>query len=99
MSDTKQCLVCNKTFVPCHTCESLGLASWRTVVCCREHFILNQLIADYLRKQLTKSECKARLNEYFKEFGNVDFNDNVKSVIDEILAEDIIKVETKAKTK
>lgn len=91
----KQCLVCNKEFEVCHTCEDLGLYGWKTVVCSREHFAYHFPIIQYDRKIITKEQAKKELQDAINTYGMLDFNDNVKDIVAEILAEDVVKTKEK----
>lgn len=99
MSKTKQCLVCNKEFEVCPTCENLGLYGWRSVVCCYEHWNYHLPIIQYDRKIITREQAKKELQEAINTYGMPDFNDNVKDIVAEILAEDVIKTKAVSKRK
>lgn len=90
MANMKNCLVCGKEFKPCNTCsKSIGdMYNWRRVVCCREHFYYHVPIIEYIRKGISKSEARKELTQAIQDYGEVEFADNIKSVVEEILAED-----------
>lgn len=90
MANMKNCLVCGKEFKPCNTCsKSIGdMYNWHRVVCCREHFYYHVPIIEYIRKGISKSEARKELTQAIQDYGEIDFADNIKSVVEEILAED-----------
>lgn len=81
----KECSVCKKIFEPC-TCKS-----WRTVVCCPEHFIPHATLVTYRDKKIDKTTAKKELEDAIERFGEIDFNDNVQALVDEILTEKVEK--------
>ena len=96
---TRNCLVCGKAFVPCNSCSNsvAEILQWRRVVCCPEHFAYHLPIIQYVRKQITKAEAKAELDKAIADYGEIEFADNIKSVVAEILAEEK-KPKSKKKT-
>ena len=90
MTNTKNCLVCGKEFKPCSTCAGTtnDMYNWRKVVCCREHFYYHVPIIDYIRKQVSKADAKRDLTKAIQDFGEIEFADNIKSIAEEILAEE-----------
>ena len=86
----KQCLVCGKDFEVCNTCSKYTdeVYQWRRVVCCPEHFAYHLPIIQYVRKQITKDEAKKELLSAIDAYGEVNFADNIKPTVAEILAED-----------
>ena len=93
------CLVCGKEFEQCHTCNKNvdEMLQWRRVVCCPEHFAFHLPIIQYVRGQISKAEAKAELDKAIKDYGEIDFADNIKSVVAEIMAEEK-KPKSKKKT-
>lgn len=86
----KSCLVCGKLFEQCNTCSKNidEMYQWRRVVCCPEHFAYHLPIIRYARKQITKAEAKADLDKAIADYGKIEFADNVKALVAEILTED-----------
>lgn len=80
MKVTRQCAICKKMFEPCAICGSS--ASWRKVVCCEDHFAPHMLILEY--RDTKSAEAKTKLKEIIKK-NSIDFNDNVKTIVDEML--------------
>lgn len=80
MKVTRQCAICKKMFEPCAICGSS--ASWRKVVCCEDHFAPHMLILEY--RDTKSAEAKTKLKEIIKK-NSIDFNDNVKAIVDEML--------------
>lgn len=97
MTNAKNCLVCGKEFVPCNACLKgiPEVMQWKKVVCCKEHFAYHYPIIMFHRGDMSKSEAKELLTQAINDYGEVDFVDNIKPVVDEILAEP--KVENKKK--
>lgn len=60
-------------------------------MCCPEHFSFHLPIIDYVRKNINKETAKKELQTAFKYFGEIDFNDNIKRVVDEIMIEPVVK--------
>lgn len=82
-------MVCGKQFKVCNTClksvpEEL---QWRRVVCCSQHFAYHLPIIRYTRKQISRDEAKAELQNAIAAFGKVEFARDVKAIADEILAD------------
>lgn len=93
MSEKIRCAVCNNLFEPCERCLRLSpiygeINQWRRVVCCPEHFSYHMPIILYIREKISKDKAKKDLQMVINEYGMIDFNDNVKGIVDEILAED-----------
>ena len=86
----KNCLVCGKLFEQCNTCNKNvdEMYQWRRVVCSPEHFAYHLPIIQYVRGQITKAEAKAELDKAIKDYGEIDFADNIKSVVAEIMVEE-----------
>lgn len=95
MSKIERCRVCNNTFEVCLSCDKNidENYQWRRVVCCPEHFDYHIPIIEYVRKQIDKETAKARLNKAIDKYGMIEFNDNVKNIVNEILSEEVIEQE------
>lgn len=95
----RNCLVCGKEFVPCNSCNKNvdEALQWRRVVCCPEHFAYHLPVIQYVRKQITKTEAKSELDKAINDYGEIDFDDNIKAIVAEILAEEK-KPKSKKKT-
>ena len=92
MTNAKNCLVCGKQFVPCNTClknvpEEM---QWKKVVCCEEHFAYHLPVILYVRNKINKETAKADLTNAINKYGKIQFTDNIESIVNEILSEDII---------
>ena len=92
----KKCLVCGKEFKVCKTClphvpEEL---QWRRVVCCSSHFNYHLPIIRYVRDEISKEQARTELLEAIELYGEIEFADNIKPIVDEIL-----KVERKKSKK
>lgn len=94
MSKIERCRVCNNTFEVCLSCDKHTISNdenyqWRKVVCCPEHFDFHIPIIEYVRKQIDKETAKTRLEKAIEKYGMIEFNDNVKNIVDEILSTEI----------
>lgn len=92
MKRIENCRVCNNTFEVCLSCDKHTLDEnyqWRKVVCCPEHFDYHIPIIEYARKIIDKETAKTRLEKAIEKYGMIEFNDNVKSIVDEILSTEI----------
>lgn len=92
MAETKQCQVCGKEFSPCNICHKYipEELQWRRVVCCEEHFNYHLPIIQYVRGKVDKKTAKNQLVDAIEKYGKVKFCDNIKTVTEEILAEDVV---------
>lgn len=89
MASYRNCMVCGKQFKICSTCiksipEEL---QWRRVVCCSQHFAYHLPIIRYIRKQISKEEAKKELKSAVAAFGEVNYTADIRSVVNEIMAE------------
>lgn len=89
MAAYRNCMVCGKRFKICNTClksmpEEL---QWRRVVCCSQHFAYHLPIIRYVRKEISRYEAKAELTRAIEKFGKVEFAEDIKPVVNEILAD------------
>lgn len=92
----KECGVCKAQFKPCNDCPNTAY-SWRKTVCCAEHSGAFIAILEYSRGLKTKEETKKVLKGL-----DIDYNDSVKSIVDEIMAEpkkQEVKTEIKTEVK
>ncbi len=85
----KSCLVCGKKFKVCNTCmknipEEL---QWRRVVCCPQHFAYHLPVIRYIRNEIDKNEAKSELKNAVEAFGEIEFVDNIKPIVEEILSD------------
>ncbi len=90
MEVIKHCLVCGKEFKVCNTCRKdiSEILQWRRVVCCPEHFAFHMPIIEYHNGIIDKETAKSELQNAIDTYGNVDFCNNVKGIVKEILTED-----------
>lgn len=82
----KRCGVCNKEFEPCNQCPSGGYA-WRKTVCCVEHSIPFLALLEYKRNLKSKDETM----EVLKNYTDIDYNNDVRSIVDEILSVPVVE--------
>lgn len=85
----RNCMVCGKQFKVCNTClrsmpEEL---QWRRVVCCSQHFAYHLPIIRYVRKEISREEAKAELTRAIEKFDKIEFAEDIKPVVNEILAD------------
>lgn len=89
MASYKNCMVCGKQFKICNTClksvpEEL---QWRRVVCCPQHFVYHLPIIRYSRHEITREDAKVEIEKAIAAFGEVEFSDDIKPLVREILAD------------
>lgn len=93
MTVIKQCGVCSKEFSPCNRClkqsNNRDILQWRRVVCCPEHFSFYLPIINYVRRNIDKQTAKKELQTAVKYYGEPDFNNNVRGIVNEIMAEPV----------
>lgn len=92
----RDCLVCGKSFKVCNTCRKDidEMFQWRRVVCCHEHFSYHMPIIQYARGKIDKGTARNELQNAIDTYGNIEFSDNVKGIVDEIFADDIVQEDT-----
>lgn len=89
----ERCRVCNELFEVCLSCDKQSIFfkdkeyQWRKVVCCPQHIHYHIPIIEYTRNEIDKPTAKDRLQEAIDKYGMIDFNDNVKPIVDEIMLE------------
>ena len=100
MEVIKHCLVCGKEFKACNTCQKNipEMLQWRRVVCCPEHFSFHMPIIEYHNGVIDKETAKSELQNAIDAYGNIDFCDNVKGIVEEILTEDEVTSKCDAQT-
>lgn len=102
MSTYRDCLVCGKSFKVCNTCNKNTdeMFQWRRVVCCPEHFQYHLPIIRFVRNQIDKETAKNELRSVIERYGEIEFCNDVKNIVGEILSEPIAEdVPVKQKTK
>ena len=89
MEIIRHCLVCGKEFKACNTCQQNipETLQWRRVVCCPSHFAYHIPIIMYHNGEYDKSKAKAELQNAIDTYGNIEFCDNVKEIVVEILTD------------
>lgn len=85
----RNCMVCGKKFKICSTCQRNmpEELQWRRVVCCPQHFSFHLPIIRYARKEISREQAREDLSRAFAAHGNVEFSENVKSIVDEIFSD------------
>lgn len=91
MEIIRHCLVCGKEFKACNTCKqnTPETLQWRRVVCCPAHFAYHIPIIMYHNGEYNKDKARTELQNAIDAYGNIEYCDNVKAIVDEILADDI----------
>ena len=79
----KECALCKNKFKPCRSCDG-SVVQWRRVVCCPEHFCPHMTLVEYRDKKINKETAKKQLENAIEIIGEIDFNDNVKGLVNEI---------------
>lgn len=85
----RHCLVCGKEFKACNTCQQNipETLQWRRVVCCASHFFYHIPIIMYHNGEYDKERAKIELQNAIDTYGNIEFCDNVKGIVSDILSE------------
>lgn len=89
------CDICGKPYRVCNSCKEVkSFTPWRTVTDTMQHYIIFLALSEYTK---TKDKEKAKEELSKCDLSELDtFNENIKSVIKEIMAEEKI-VETVSK--
>ena len=84
-------MVCGKEFKACNTCQQniSETLQWRRVVCCPAHFAYHIPIIMYHNGEYNKDKARTELQNAIDAYGNIEYCDNVKAIVDEIFADDI----------
>ncbi len=85
----RNCMVCGKQFKACGTCHKSTpeYLQWRRVVCCPQHFAFHLPIIRYVRKEISKSEARAEIENAVKNYGEIEYTEDIRSVVDEIFSD------------
>lgn len=91
MEIIRHCLVCGKEFKACNTCQQNipETLQWRRVVCCPAHFSYHIPIIMYHNGEYSKDKARTELQNVIDAYGNIEYCDNVKAIVNEILADDV----------
>lgn len=91
MEIIRHCLVCGKEFKACNTCQqnTPETLQWRRVVCCPAHFAYHIPIIMYHNGEYSKDKARTELQNAIDAYGDIEYCDNVKAIVDEILADDV----------
>lgn len=92
------CAICNEGYHICNTCKNeKRFKPWRAVTDTIEHYKIYMAIHGYT---ITKNKKQARAELQNCDLSGLEsFKDEIKSVINGIMAEPTIKVETTARAK
>ena len=84
-------MVCGKEFKACNTCQQNipETLQWRRVVCCPAHFAYHIPIIMYHNGEYSKDKARTELQNAIDAYGNIEYCDNVKAIVNEILADDV----------
>ena len=83
------CIICGKGYHACDSCDSVkSFTPWRALADTADHYKIYMVIKQYNSKMITKNEAKTIL-ENIDLTGMNSFKDNVKTVLNEILKEDV----------
>lgn len=85
----RNCRVCGKRFKVCSVCHKNTPEEfqWRRVVCCPQHFSFHLPVIRYVRKEISKSEARAEIENAVNNYGDVEYAEDIKPVIDEIFSD------------
>ena len=91
-----KCDICSKPYKICRSCQEIkSFQAWRTVTDTLPHYMIYLALVDYSR---TKDKAKAKEELLKCDLSEKDnFNNNIKSVINEIFEEES-KTEVNSKT-
>ena len=91
MEIIRHCLVCGKEFKACNTCQQNipETLQWRRVVCCPAHFAYHIPIIMYHNGEYSKDKARTELQNAIDAYGNIEYCDNVKAIVNEILADEV----------
>ena len=83
----RNCLVGGKVFEACNHCSDTidEALQWRRVVCSVEHYRYHEPIILYVRGLISKEEAADALKKAIADYGMIEFVDNIKPVVDELL--------------
>lgn len=85
----KNCSVCGAEYPACTFCDSQNeFLAWRSVVCKVEHMAYHLPIIRYIRGQISKEQAKTELLAAERQYGKIDYANNIKQVVAEIKSED-----------
>lgn len=87
MEMIKECAVCKNKFKPCQSCDG-SVVQWRRVVCCPEHFNPHMTLIAFRDSVIDEETAKKELEDVIQRIGQIDFNDNVKGLLDKIYVEE-----------
>lgn len=82
-----ECAICGKGYTMCYSCNDRMSAPWKLHCDTAEHYKIFQIVSGYTAKVYTKEEAAER----FEKVDLSDLNelrDNIKSIIEEIIAVD-----------
>lgn len=93
------CDICGEKYHFCTTCSNIeSFTPWRTIVDSIEHYKIFLIIRDYTNKNISKDEAKTQLEEL--DLSELDsFVTEIKTVIKEIMAENLVINNTKSAIK
>jgi hypothetical protein len=96
----KECQVCGAKYKGCNFCEQQNqFLAWRSVVCKPEHFAYHIPIIAYVRNQMTKEEAKKELLAAEKEYGEIEYADNIRNIVAKIKGTNKLQKSKISKTK
>ena len=83
------CIICGKGYHACDSCDSVkSFTPWRALADTADHYKIYMVIKQYNSKMINKNEAKTMLSN-IDLTGMDSFKDSVKSVLNEILKEDV----------
>ncbi len=85
----RNCMVCGKQFKVCNVCHKSvpEELQWRRVVCCPQHFAFHLPIIRYVRKEISKSDARAEIENAVKNYGEIEYAEDIKPVVDDIFSD------------
>lgn len=88
-----ECIICGVKYHHCDDCAKMKtFTPWRVICDTSEHYQILLIIKDYQANEITKDEAKDQLSIIGITLADIsDFKDSVKSVLNDILSEDIVE--------
>lgn len=87
-----ECAICGKGYTMCYSCNDRMSAPWKLHCDTAEHYKIFQIVSGYTAKVYTKEEAAERFDKVDLSDLN-ELRDNIKSIIEEIIAVDDAEAE------
>jgi len=86
-----ECIICGVKYHHCDSCNQIStFTPWRVICDTSEHYQIYMIILDYQSNRITKEEAKEQLDVVGITINDIgSFKDSVKSILNDILVDDI----------